>query len=794
MIKLCSKFVILTVLCMSIAILSKPNLPTTMGERGMCSSFKIPKKCDIDIPTCGFYVENCEESPYCFQDFSNPCDACNNKKVVRFFIGIACPYIAIQPPVIEPPVIEPPVIEPPVIEPPVIEPPVIIDLPKDIEFTMPPSESFIVCEDYTFSEKECESNVDGTCGFFNVEGDCNKMDCQQVFQNPCLACRDPRVKSVSTGTGCSAVGTPLALYLCNDMTFTKEECESYDSTTCGFYAKDLKCTENCFNKYDNPCLACQDPKVDLVETGAGCPEIEKPLLPPTFELGPPLSFIKCHQYKFSEEECNTEKDLICGYFKFDADCINGACYKKYKNECEACKDIRVDYVENGAACPSSTSEVVIAEGDYNDRNPFLTNYEDYGFEGVCNNFTIESCYIKNNPTCGIFSSDFCGKDNKECGYEFANPCEACADSRVQNIIVGSKCLSIAPDFPERIPPLQDSGNCASSTFPKECPLDNTPTCGFFKPEIQCDRPDCFASFNSACEACKDDRIATYHVGIACPDPLPMIEESFGTSGDCDNFYVPKNCESNVSTCGFFFDEFCEGPDCFSAFDSACHACNDERVKNFTVGLACPLVVIDAPYNYGDNGLCSDYSFPEDCSKTIKNPTCGFFSNGDCDPSTADCFRDYQGVCEACKDPKVKSFHVGIACPLVIVDPPTLPEFTSCSDVNFKKNCKCKNQDKFVCAEVKFGETKAKQEYYDCACEACNDRHVTKYREGLCPGENTPLGKMYECKTKDRKAFCTEEYKGVCAVTSTGLEEVGTVCQGCQRDDVYAVYNSKCPIA
>ena len=132
-------------------------------------------------------------------------------------------------------------------------------------------------------------------------------------------------------------------------------------------------------------------------------------------------------------------------------------------------------------------------------------------------------------------------------------------------------------------------------------------------------------------------------------------------------------------------------------------------------------------------------------------------------------------------------------------PPQLPDipevdyYTCTKDDRIKRRCNCSNNG-FVCATLKWREyfPGDNTEYYKCKCEACQDRHVVKINDGLCPRDLNLAPAIYYCKPEDRSKMCTSEYTGVCAVTEGGLEEVGTACQGCLRSDVIAVYNTKCP--
>ena len=149
-------------------------------------------------------------------------------------------------------------------------------------------------------------------------------------------------------------------------------------------------------------------------------------------------------------------------------------------------------------------------------------------------------------------------------------------------------------------------------------------------------------------------------------------------------------------------------------------------------------------------------------------------------------KTYSSGCEACHTNGVTYYENG-ACPKP-KEPVDCKKFVN-------KQCNCSNNNKFSCALMKnkdFLMYSLPSEYYKCPCEACKDRHVSTVYEGLCPdNEHLSNYKLTICKDKDRNAVCTREYKGVCAVTAEGLQEVATICTGCSREDVFAVYDGKC---
>lgn len=157
--------------------------------------------------------------------------------------------------------------------------------------------------------------------------------------------------------------------------------------------------------------------------------------------------------------------------------------------------------------------------------------------------------------------------------------------------------------------------------------------------------------------------------------------------------------------------------------------------------------------------------------------------------------NYDNGCDACTNGNVTYFELG-KCKKDSI-PPT-PTVYTCKDSDRNNyNCRCSNRDEFVCALIKKNFTYHVgdgNEYYKCRCEACSDRHVINVNQGLCSDHNElSRYNYYVCKDSDRNKPCTREYKGVCALTENGIEEVATTCTGCSRDDVYAVYDGKCPM-
>ena len=180
--------------------------------------------------------------------------------------------------------------------------------------------------------------------------------------------------------------------------------------------------------------------------------------------------------------------------------------------------------------------------------------------------------------------------------------------------------------------------------------------------------------------------------------------------------------------------------------------------------------------------CMWVKFAYPCQQ--QQDVCGFTEVMCINPPCFPIRQTYSSGCEACHN-NVTYYELG-ACPMPKQD-------YDCSVVN-KKPCNCSKNDSFACGlRSTFGFlNNDRYEYYQCTCHACKDRHISTVYEGLCPQDNHLSSlRLFKCSKNQRNKSCFKEYKGVCAVTESGLEEVANVCAGCSREDVYAVYDGKC---
>jgi hypothetical protein len=209
--------------------------------------------------------------------------------------------------------------------------------------------------------------------------------------------------------------------------------------------------------------------------------------------------------------------------------------------------------------------------------------------------------------------------------------------------------------------------------------------------------------------------------------------------------------------------------------------------------------------------CMVTTVPSECTNEYI-PVCGLYDPAQIQCVKAPCGETFDNVCYACHDSRVKSYFDGPCdetpdevddCEEEEIDPelsqdvPQTPDLTESNDLYECQpndrliSCLCIRGGDFYCAH----KTDNTTYYVGCPCSACSNKDVDIVTKGLCPEHK--LLSNYEvthCNPIDpsNPIYCTMQYIGVCAITYDGLKEVGTACQGCQQDGIFAVYNGKCP--
>ena len=505
------------------------------------------------------------------------------------------------------------------------------------------------------------------------------------------------------------------------------------------------------------------------------------------------NFVSCSLALFPSP-CPKSNFKVCGlYYGKLNNCSDGNCGKQFKNDCLACLSGEIHGFIPGD-CEDSGITVVNNNNENLDNNYCKNNIKNKNKLLKSKDNELKYCTLEYNPVCGkLFDCK-----NGICVKEFGNPCSACADPEVEYYNEGP-CPSIHP-----IKPPQEQFNfCPKNPTLALCTRDYQPVCGYYEKNAACSSFDCRKTFSNGCTACNDNQVYKYEMGECESFSLPEPEIPFPQTVKCAaaSFLYPCS-ETTELACGYFKpNKRCIGSNCFAEFKNTCKACSDPRVDTVENG-PCPVNEEEEEEEEEEKEeeefpdfsnkpvSCAAALFMNPCPK-INTPTCGFFkSTVNC--KDRECFAEFKNGCLACGDKRVESFMSG-KCPKKVNQSNDLNSVKICQPSDRNKNCKCKKDNNIYCAKTNlqtFGNYG--YEYYSCECEACSDRHVVSVVKGLCPSDRSLSSKPYMCKNKDRTKFCTKEWKGVCAVTQEGLTTVGTVCQGCQNDNIIAVYEERCP--